>query len=107
MPLPVGVSVAMMKRSNARAARASAAHSSAVRRLPAVQICSAMSLSTMMRSKSASGIAVGPPLTWNETCGRIASRWSPVIAPEPGIEEPPVCTVVIMPCARAAATSGA
>ena len=23
---------------------------------------------------------------WNETCGRSANRWSPVIAPEPGID---------------------
>ena len=51
-------------------------------------------------------MAVGPPFTWNDTCGFIASKWSPVIAPEPGIEDPPVWQVVIMPCARAAATSG-
>jgi hypothetical protein len=35
-------------------------------------------------------MAVGPPFTWNDTCGFIASKWSPVIAPEPGIEDPPV-----------------
>ena len=51
------------------------------------------------RSKSASGIAVGPPLMWNDTCGCILSRWSPVIAPEPGIDEPPVWQVVISPAA--------
>ncbi len=29
------------------------------------------------------------------------------MAPEPGIDDPPVWQVVIMPCARAAATNGA
>ena len=32
------------------------------------------SLSLMTRSKSRSGIAVGPPLIWNDTCGCIFSR---------------------------------
>ena len=81
MPLPVGVSVATIRRSNASWRWASVAHSSAVRRLPAVQTCRAMSPSTMIRSKSRSGMAVGPPFTWNDTCGFIASKWSPVIAP--------------------------
>ena len=71
-----------------------------------MQTCSAISDSTMTRSKSASGIAVGPPLMWNETCGCIFSRWSPVIAPEPGIDEPPVWQVVSRPAALASATSG-
>ena len=42
MPLPVGVSVAMMKRSKAPLASASRAHSSVVRRFPAVQTCRAI-----------------------------------------------------------------
>ena len=106
MPLPVGVSVATISRSNASCRWASAAVSSAVRRFPAVQTCSAMSLSTMRRSKSASGMAVGPPFTWNDTCGFIASRCSAVTAPEPGIDEPPVWHRGDHAVARAAATSG-
>ena len=53
MPLPVGVSVAMMKRSKASSSIASRPHNSVVRRLPAVQTCSAISLSRITRSKSA------------------------------------------------------
>src|SRR3982074_934240 len=60
MPLPVGVSVAMMKRSNASSCIASRPHNSVVRRLPAVHTCSAMVLSLMTRSKSRSGIGVVP-----------------------------------------------
>ena len=74
MPQPVGVSVAMMKRSKASSCVGEPRTSSVVRRLPAVQTCSAILLSRMTRSKSASGIAVGPPLIWNETCGCIVSR---------------------------------
>ena len=53
---------------------ASRPHNSVVRRFPAVQTCSAITLSRMTRSKSASGIAVGPPLMWNETSGCIFNR---------------------------------
>ena len=59
MPLPVGVSVAMMKRSKALCRSASRAQSSVVRKFPAVQTCNAMVDSRITRSKSASGIAVG------------------------------------------------
>ena len=85
---------------------ASRPQSKVVRRLPAVHTCSAIALSWMTRSKSGSGIAVGPPLMWNDTSGCILSRWSPVMAPEPGIEEPPVWQVVIRPAAFASATIG-
>ena len=74
MPEPVGVSVPMMKRSKAPSWSASRAQRRVVRRFPAVQTCSAISLSRITRSKSASGMAVGPPLMWNDTCGCMASR---------------------------------
>lgn len=74
MPLPVGVSVAISSRSNCPASRASRSTSKAVRRLPAVQICSAIELWWTSLGKSSSGIAIGPPLTWNDTSGRHASR---------------------------------
>ena len=71
---------------------------SRVRRLPAVQTCIAIVLSCRIRGKSVSGIATGPPLMWKDTSGCIASRWSAQMPDEPGIDDPPVWTVVIMPC---------
>jgi hypothetical protein len=74
MPLPVGVSVAMMKRSNAPFASASFAHRSVVRRLPAVQ-----TLKGDRRFRDHS-LEVGvrhcgwSPLMWNDTCGCIFRR---------------------------------
>ena len=74
MPDPVGVSVAIRKRSIWSAFFVRLQSSSVVRRFPAVQTCSAIFESLTMRGKSSSGIATGPPLTWNETSGWIASR---------------------------------
>ena len=90
IPVPVGVSVAIRSLSNALFATARFTHRTAVRILPAWQICSAMSLSLMTRSKSSSGIAIGPPFMWYETFGRMASRCSPMIELAREIDAPPV-----------------
>ena len=105
-PVPVGVSVAIRKRSKTSALTTRLRHNTAVRMLPAWHTCSAISLSSMTRWKSASGMATGPPFTWKETSGIMSSRWSPVIAEEPGMEAPPVCTLTIMPTLCAARTMG-
>src|SRR6266849_3935259 len=87
MPLPVGVSVAISNRSGWPASSNSFAVSNAVRRFPAVQSCSAMSLSLTSRAKPGSGIATGPPLTWNDTLGLEASTCSAHIPDQPGLED--------------------
>jgi len=58
-----------MNRSNAPSCIASRAHSSVVRRFPAVQTCSAIVLSRMTRSKSASGIAVAGTMPGHHGAG--------------------------------------
>ena len=60
----------------------------------------------MTSSKSSSGMAIGPPLTWNDTSACIATRCLPWIELASESEAPPVCTLVIMPAFLAAATSG-
>ena len=42
-------------------------------------------------------MATGPPLMWKETVGSMAIRSAPVMGKEPGIEAPPVCSVVSRP----------
>ena len=106
IPEPVGVSVAIRKRSNWSASRTMSPRSSVVRRLPAVHTCSAMFDSCTRRGKSSSGMATGPPFTWNDTSGLILMRWSAQMPEDPGIDEPPVCTIEIMPCFLAHAIMG-
>jgi len=63
MPDPVGVSVAIRKRSNCCACFTISHNISVVRKFPAVQTWSAICDSCTIFGKSSSGIATGPPLT--------------------------------------------
>ena len=80
-----------------RASSSSFAVSSVVRRLPAVQTCSAMSLSLTRRAKSGFRHRDRAAVDVERDVGFDASTWSAQMPDEPGIDEPPVCTVVIMP----------
>ena len=107
MPLPVGVSVAMRKRSNCFASRTRSASQSS-----GAQVAGGADLQRdLALVDDAREVRVGHrdrPAIDVERDVRAASCKQMVaqMPDEPGIDEPPVCTVVIMPCCLGPATIG-